>query len=65
MADLSYTSRYPFSAEAKEFIRSRRLAPDYDSIQKAKEHITRAITDGRLEMASVKVESMLEQEIFD
>ena len=63
MADILYISRYPFSSEAKEFIRQRRIAPDFDSIEQAKAQMREAITSGELGRIETKVESVLEREV--
>jgi DNA primase large subunit len=65
VADLAYISHYPFSAEAKEFIRSRKITFDYDSMESAKQHIRGAISRGELERAPDLTSALLEREVVN
>jgi DNA primase large subunit len=62
--DLLFSSRYPFSAQAKELVGARKGGLTYEEIEAAKARVSAALGIGKLPQVQTRIDSVLEREIF-
>lgn len=61
--DPLFASKYPFSKEAREFVSSRNVNLNYDTIERAKRRVMNALKQGSIPPLETKVKSGLENEV--
>lgn len=62
--DALFSSRYPFSSQAKEFVSARKGGLSYDELESAKKRVVDAVSSGELTPVRTKNGQALEREIF-
>lgn len=59
MSELKFLAHYPFTQEAKEYVKHKNLQLDSQIIERAKERIRQALVDGNIRLISSSLESEL------
>ncbi len=64
MSDLKFFAHYPFSDQAKEFVRKEQFQLDATSVSLGKERLRQALEDGKLKVISSNMESDLKSHLI-
>lgn len=62
--DAFFSSRYPFTSEAKELVSSRKGGLRYEEVEEAKRRVMQALSKGELAPVETKLEEVSEREVF-
>ena len=64
MADLLFCAKYPFTSEAKKYVREQGADLDSESLTHAKKRVLQALLDGKIQKFSESLPSNFPKEIF-